>query len=300
MSATVKKRLLPALVLALASLTGGVRADDADQARRAFEDGTELEKRGDYAGALERFKASATLRATPGNRFHVAYCLEMTGKLGAAVVEYEAVVALARQQKKADILAAAAPRLEALRPRLAKLTLHATLPPGGEVLVDGEPVDPAATLTLDPGKHVVTADAPDHASFKKNIDLAAGGSTTVDVVLSQYAIAAPTTEPLPPPPPPAHAGHGPAIATTIGAVALVGGGIVSFLVAGSARDDGAAECARLAAPTCDRKQGTVRTLDALALTGWIAGAALGAVSVWLWTAKPARASASRLVLEGRF
>lgn len=301
MSAAVKKRLLPALVLGLASLASSARADDADQARRAFEDGTELEKRGDYPAALERFKASAALRATPGNRFHVAYCLEMTGKLGAAVVEYEAVVALAREQKKTDILAAATPRLEALRPRLAKLTLHATLPPGGEVLVDGEPVDPAAPLTLAPGKHVVTADAPDHGSFKQNVDLAAGAAVTVDVALSRYTIATPATDPVaPPPPPPAPAGHGPAIATTIGAVALVGGGIASFLVAGSARDDGAAECARLAAPTCDRKQGTVRTFDALALTGWIAGAALGAVSVWLWTAKPARATASRFVLEGRF
>lgn len=300
MSPTVKKRLLPAVVLALASLASAAHADDADQARRAFEDGTALEKRGDYAAALDRFKESATLRATPGNRFHVAYCLEMTGKLGAAVVEYEAVVALAREQKKAEILAAATARVEGLRPRLAKLTLHANLPPGGEVLVDGEPVDPAASLTMDPGSHVVTAVAPDHGNFKKNVELAAGATTTVDVVLSRYVLAAPTSPAAPPSPPPQHPGRGAAIATTIGAVVLVGGGVASFLVAGAAHDDGAAECARLAVPACDRKQGTVRTFDALALTGWIAGAALGALSVWLWTAKPARTSASRFVLEGRF
>ena len=69
-----------------ALLSVGQGANDA-QARRSFEDGVSLEKKGDYAGALAKFRESMEIKATLGNRFHIAYCLEMTGKLAAALEE---------------------------------------------------------------------------------------------------------------------------------------------------------------------------------------------------------------------
>ena len=294
------KRLRITIVLALASIAGVARADEADAARRAFEEGTALEKRGEYEAALARFRESATQRPTAGNRFHVGYCLEMTGKLAAALVEYDAVTELARDQKKPEILAATTTRLEGLRPRVPRLTLKATLPPGGEVLVDGNLVTDLTTpVPVDPGPHIVTADAPEHEGFKKTVDLPEKSNVTVDVVLAKLVIAGakPVVAPRPAPP-----DHTAAIAATAGAVVLVGAGIASFLVAGSAKDDGEAQCAVLAAPTCDKNQTRVRAFDALALGGWIAGAGLGAVAVWLWTTKPARVgiNGTGLRLEGRF
>lgn len=295
------KRIRLAVVLALASITGAASAEDADAARRAFEEGTALEKRGDYEAALVRFRESAAQRPTAGNRFHVGYCLEMTGKLAAALVEYDAVTELARDQKKPDILAATTTRLDGLRPRVPRLSLKAKLPPGGEVLVDGNLVTDLATpLTVDPGAHIVTADAPEYEGFKKTVDLPEKSNVTVEVVFTKLVIAEAKPAPVAPPPPPPD--HTAAIAATAGAVLLVGGGIASFLVAGSAKNDGEAQCAALAAPACDANQTKVRAFDALALGGWIAGAGLGAVAVWLWSSKPARVSAhgTGLRLEGRF
>ena len=146
---------------------------------------------------------------------------------------------------------------------------------------------------------VVTADAPEHEGFKKTVDVAERSIVPVDVVLAKLVIARAMPEASPPRP---AADHTQAIAATAGAILLVGGGIASFLVAGSAADAGVAQCAALAAPTCDRNQTKVRAFDALALGGWIAGAGLGAVAVWLWTSKPARVgvNGARFQLEGRF
>lgn len=287
-------------VVAVASITGTARADEPDLARRAFEEGTALEKHGDYTAALARFRDSAAQRPTAGNRFHIGYCLEMTGKLAAAFAEYEVVVVLAKEQKKPDILAATTTQLDGLRPRVPRLALRATLPPGGEVLVDGNlVVDLTTPVPVDPGRHVVTADAPEHEGFKKTVDVAERSIVPVDVVLAKLVIARAMPEASPPRP---AADHTQAIAATAGAILLVGGGIASFLVAGSAADAGVAQCAALAAPTCDRNQTKVRAFDALALGGWIAGAGLGAVAVWLWTSKPARVgvNGARFQLEGRF
>ena len=296
------KRSLAAVVgvVVIASITGVARADEPDAARRAFEEGTALEKHGDYDAALARFRASAAQRPTAGNRFHIGFCLEMTGKLAAALAEYDAVVALAKEQKKPEILAAATTQLDGLRPRVPKLALKVTLPPGGEVLVDGNLVtDLGAPVPVDPGRHIVTADAPEHEGFKKTVDVAERAVVPVDVVLAKLVIAAATPAP---PPPPSRTDRTQAVAATAGAVVLVGAGIASFLVAGSAKDDGVSQCAALAAPSCDRNQTKVRAFDALALGGWIAGAGLGAVAVWLWTSKPARVgvNGTRFQLEGRF
>ncbi|MBX3212260.1 MAG: hypothetical protein KF850_09530 [Labilithrix sp.] len=79
-------------------------------ARRAFEEGVALEKTGDFAAALAKFKESEQIKATLGNRYHKAYCLEMTGKLAAALIEYEVVDRSARETSKAELVEAASAR----------------------------------------------------------------------------------------------------------------------------------------------------------------------------------------------
>src|SRR4051794_34293222 len=65
-------------------------AANREQAKKLFEEGTELEKKGDYVAALSKFKEAEQITATAGLRFHEGYCLEMTGKLAAALEVYEA------------------------------------------------------------------------------------------------------------------------------------------------------------------------------------------------------------------
>jgi hypothetical protein len=78
---------------------------------------------------------------------------------------------------------------------------------------------------------------------------------------------------------------------------------VSFLLAGSAQSDAEKTC-----PTktsCEDERTEVRTLDTLALTGFIGGVGLGALAVILWTGRSSgsakvTASGSSLVLRGEF
>ena len=78
---------------------------------------------------------------------------------------------------------------------------------------------------------------------------------------------------------------------------------MSFLLAGSAQSDAEKKC-----PTkvsCDDERSEVRTLDTIALTGFIGGVGLGALAVILWTGRSSgsarvTASGSTLLLTGEF
>src|SRR5689334_1691271 len=108
------------LLLAALLCTSAARAQVPGEeiARRAFEEGVALEKKGDFAPALAKFKESERIKATLGNRYHKAYCLEMTGKLAAALIEYEAVDKAARDANKSDLVETTRIRLEPLRTKV--------------------------------------------------------------------------------------------------------------------------------------------------------------------------------------
>jgi hypothetical protein len=272
-------------------------------ARRAFQEGVVLEKKGEYAAALAKFNESEQIKATLGNRYHKAFCLEMTDKLAAAATEYEALERAARETKKTELAAAARARLEPLRAKVPTLavTIPRPAPKDLEAELDGAALTPAlldgTAFRIDPGEHVVTARAPDHEPFTRRFTASEGGTSTVDVVLPPKALeaVAPT-----PGPPPARA-HEPApgrsralpIATTAGAIVLAGAGVGAYMLAGQKEEA--------------LEQGPMRTFDALALGSWIGAAGLAALSVVLWTSSPRAAAEARVTvrsswvgLEGRF
>jgi hypothetical protein len=290
-------------------------------ARRAFEEGVALEKKGDFAGALSKFKESEQIKATLGNRYHKAYCLEMTGKLTAAMIEYEGVDKAAREANKAELVEAARIRLEPLRTKVPQLSLKlaTAAPKDAQVALDGAPISPALLdgkgFRVDPGEHVITASAPDHEGFTKRIATAESTTTSVEITL-QATSAKPVSagkagvDPsnTPPAEPSRERSRVLPIATTAGAVVLAGGGFVAYLLAGREQDDLKKACST--STSCDDDKGATRTLDALALGSWIGAAGLAALSVVLWTSpsttSPTSAHArlsvrsSWLGLEGRF
>ncbi|MBX3225133.1 MAG: hypothetical protein KF795_31740 [Labilithrix sp.] len=262
-------------------------------ARRAFEDGVALEKKGDYAGALAKFKESEQIKATLGNRYHKAYCLEMTGKLAAALLEYEIVDKSAREANKAELVEATRLRIEPLRVKVPQLSLKlaGTPPAGAEVALDGTSI-PLALLDgkafrVDPGEHVVTAQAPEHDAFKKGLTAAEGTTTSVEIVLTKATTTATArggagAERLTEPPAEApRRSLALPILTTAGAVVLAAGGVVAYVLADGAQADLEKTCATK--PSCEDDKATTRTLDALALGGFIGAAGLAALSVVLWT-----------------
>ncbi|HVM69462.1 MAG TPA: hypothetical protein VM204_06455 [Gaiellaceae bacterium] len=293
-------------------------------ARRAFEEGVALEKKGDFAGALAKFTESEQIKATLGNRYHKAYCLEMTGKLAAALIEYEIVDKAARDTNKPELVEATRLRLEPLRVKVPQLALKlaAAAPRNAEVTLDGAPISSALldgrAFRIDPGEHVIAARAPDHESFTRSFTAGESTTTSVEITLPRSgAASAPAPAPAAPgeqyrvTEPPAEAGAERSrtlpILTTAGAVVLAAGGASAFLVAAGEQSDLEAACAQK--PSCEDDKGATRTFDALALGGFIGAAGLAALSVVLWTSKPSTsasgsarvvARSSWLGLECRF
>jgi hypothetical protein len=271
------------VALALVCLVRTAHAQE-DVARRAFDEGVGLEKRGDYESALAKFMESAQLKSTLGNRFHLAFCLEMTGKLASAWSEYEALDRLAREENKTDVVAATRQRTDALRTRVPELTLRATpsLPSGGEVLVDGSVVVAqgleAKAVKVDPGEHVITAHAPEHKSYRQVIIVAEGARQSVDVPFEAAFLAPPPKAAAPPRP------RMLPIALAAGAGVAAAGGVAAFLVAGAHADDARAACPMRM--SCEDERSDVRTLDAIALGAFVSAAALAVASFVIWRTPP--------------
>jgi len=286
-----------------------------EHAKRLFDDGVELEKKGDFAGALAKYKEAEQITVTPGLRFHTGYCLEMTGKVVAALDAYEAADKLARDQNKQEVHSAIMARLDPLRARVPQLAVRMVAPaPGVEVQVDGvavgAPLLDGKSFRIEPGEHLVTARAAGYKPFTRKVQVPESVTTTVEVSLERASqgaavpvpVAGPTSPPTQEPPPNGAVNEPPAeapakrslalpIATTVGAVVLAGTGIALFLAAGSAQSSAQSDC--LTKTACDDERSKVRTLDALALGGFVGAAGLGVVSVVLWTSKaPAHSAAS--------
>ncbi|MDB4944970.1 MAG: hypothetical protein JWP97_4504 [Labilithrix sp.] len=305
-------------------------------ARKLFDEGAELEKKADYVGALAKYKEAEAITVTPGLRFHKAYCFEMQGKLTAAVDEYEAADKLAQAQNKADVHAAVGARLDPLRVKIPQLSIKVVTTGARDLAVQLDTNDLGSGLysgkpfRIDPGEHDVRARAAGYENFVKHVTVPEGQTTVVEVVLKPK----PGVMTAPPPPveatpqeaPPQtsdeagpdltqHRSLGAPIATTVGAVLLLGAGATFYVLAGSAQKDAQESCA--AKIDCDSERSKVRTFDAVALGSAIGGAALAVTSIVLWassgkprapsawvSARPAfagaGASGGHVLVEGRF
>lgn len=261
-------------------------------AKKLFDEGAQLERKGEYADALVKYKEAEQIVVTPGLRFHQGYCHEMMGLLKSAVDEYELADQLARESNRSDVQSAVAARLERLRARVPQLAIRVVpSTPNAEVQLDGVAVAVALldgkAFRLDPGEHMVSARAAGYSDFAKRVQVPEGVTTTVDIALVRNVPAAPATTVHSRPGDEHASGRNFAlpIVTTIGAAGLIATGIALVNAAGSAQEDAAAKCAKQM--TCDERS-TVRTLDALALGSFVGGAGLGVLSAWLWTSKDKR------------
>ena len=278
-----------------------------EHAKRLFEEGLELEKKGDFAAALAKYKEAEQITVTPGLRFHTGYCLEMTGKLVAALDTYESAEKLARDQNKQEVRAAITPRLDPLRARIPQLAVRLVAPAAGaEVQVDGiavgAPLLDGKSFRIEAGEHVITARATGFKPFTRKVQVPEAQTTTVDVSLERttpgQAAAAPPSQETPasgstiepPTDAPERRSRALPIAATAGAVVFAGTGVARFLAAGSAQ--GTAQSACLVRTSCEDRRSKIRTLDALALGSFIGAAGLGVVSVLLWTSKAPEHSAA--------
>ena len=117
-----------------------------------------------------------------GARVELAVCYEKQGKLASAIEQYSLVETLADAADQKDRVQKAHARVEALRPKVALLTLVApadlAMVPGLVVRVDENVVDVRSwgtPLPIDPGKHTISVTAPNRRLESQTVDIAQNG-----------------------------------------------------------------------------------------------------------------------------
>lgn len=155
-----------------------------EAAERLFEDGRQLMADGNYAFACAKLAASLRLDPGIGTMLYLADCLDRNGQTASAWEQFRAAAtAAARVSDGRETVARA--RAAGLEPKLSTLTiLFAARSPGAAVVLarDDIPVDPATIgqkVPVDPGRHTVTATAPQKKQWTGAVHVPVGGAAAV-------------------------------------------------------------------------------------------------------------------------
>ncbi|MGH7269194.1 MAG: carboxypeptidase-like regulatory domain-containing protein, partial [Polyangiaceae bacterium] len=172
--------------------------DSLAAARALFADALRDEDAHRFSDALGKFERVRDVRDTAPIEYRIASCYEGLGRPASAYGAYRDAIVLGRRDaQSADVVGAAAARLEILAPRLSRLTLvmAPTDAVNPDVRIDGAPTPRdklGEPVTLDPGHHAITATAPGFAPFHSDVALPAGAQASLTITL--FPIASP---PLP-------------------------------------------------------------------------------------------------------
>lgn len=240
-------RLL-ALAMFLAALVGGGRDAWADTAaaQALFDAARQLMAQGKHADACPKLEESQRLDPGIGTQFNLAVCYEQIGRTASAWSTFLEVAGAAKAAGQLEREKVARQRATALEPRLIRLTI--TAPEGApadlQVKRDGAVVGRAQwgiPVPVDPGKHTIEASAAGKAPFTKTIELGRAGASET-VAIPPLAAGAPARATAPPATAPPATGAAPParpqmrrrskgmmvtgiVLTSLGAVALIGGGL---------------------------------------------------------------------------
>lgn len=240
-------------------------------------------KAGRCEDAIQMLEQALAIHETAEALQRLGECQATTGKLRAAVATWKRGEGVAEAQKDK----ARREEMENLRkeiePRIP--TIRFKLPAdvsGLVVTIDGEAV-PASSLgepvPVDPGTRQIEAKAPGRESFTSKVEAEDESKLTVEIKMLPDAEKTETPVPK---------GNVVPLGTWIAggaAVALLGGGVAAYLLAGAHAEAGAIECRTQVQCGADRID-YVRTYDGLALGAWIgAGLAAGA-AVGIWALAP--------------
>lgn len=254
---TLRARLLIPAVAAIAlsvprAALAQPSASDRAAAETLFNQALELLEKSKAAEACPKLQESQRLDPGVGTLLYLADCYKQVGKTASAWGTFReaAYAASAAGQKDREELATKeAAALEAV---LSKLIISVEKPdtPGMKVLRDGQEVGRAlweSPVPVDPGKSVVSAEAPGMLPWKQELDVPVGaGSTSVRVPALTPApvVAAPPPAAAPPPlavttipsPPPERESGGGGVqrglgwlGVGLGAAGLVGGGVLGIV-----------------------------------------------------------------------
>lgn len=286
--------LLCALLVTLPAWAEPNEADRATARALALEGQAALQNK-DYRTAADRFGRADSLVHAPTLVVDWASALQGLGRFVEAHEKYELVLreGLADSAPKswARALEDAKKALDALKPRLAWVTVILKDPPDATVKIDGVRVPPAAVgvkRAADPGFPEVTVSAPGYDAFKQTVTVGPGEEKLLEVTLTKL----PEVAPAPVASndvyrPRQHSGTRRVVSYVllgVGGAALVAGGVTGGLALRT-RAALKSECiAEVCPSSSENKIGTYHLLGTASAAGFGVGVAgLGAGLVLLMT-----------------
>lgn len=162
-----RRRIAPLFAFSLITL--GARATSAAApalAQVLFEEGRALIAQGRTDEACAKFSESNRLDPATGTLLNLAVCNESRGKTATAWEQFRAAEAASQYDRREDRVRFARDHIAQLEPRLSRVTLRvssAQRVPGLSIALDGVRLEQAAwnvATPIDPGEHVVVAEAP--------------------------------------------------------------------------------------------------------------------------------------------
>lgn len=254
----------------------------AQDAKALFDEGWALMEQNKFDEACAKFDQSVKASGATAAIQSLAECEGKRGRNAAAYTQWALVAS--KLPEGADRSRALAKQNE-LRSKVALLTvtLLPDNPAGAKVVVGSVEVQPGAETAFDPGRLVVTADAPGRASARREIDAGAGVRQTIEVTLGAAsstgpALPPPETGPVTPPgtPPTEEPSHGLRTAGIIvGVVGVVSLGVgigtwIPMIGANSDFDDGTISKAQ-----AEEKVSDLAVVNGITLVTGIVGIAAG-------------------------
>lgn len=307
------------LAFAVSHLAWAQGAAPATRAESLFAQGKEALEANDFAHACPLLQESYGIDPALGTLLALAVCHEGVGRTATAWREFRTAADGAAREGRADRARFAQAHTTKLEGHLSKLTVAvgSDVPPGLVVQLDGTalPVDQWGTeQAIDPGHHVVTANAPRRKPWTGTVDIGPEHDVqTVTIgVLVPEAPDAPA-QPLPASSPPAPEATVPTESSdtstpgawkrpagwVVGGVGLaaVGAGAVFGVLAITKSSDAKSKCSPSSCtnPAAVSENQDARTAATISDVAIGAGAAALAVGVFfLVTAPPAEAQSTAL------
>lgn len=238
--------VMAATLLALAGGSSPARAEpqaapsaaELAAARELFGAGLRAEDEGRFREALDAFGRVEKIITSPQVHYQIGLCHEKLGELVEALNAFEMAIQEGEAKRAADVVKESRAHVEALRQKVAHVTLRVPESAAGVKLqIDGRPINAAlvgTAMPVDPGARRVSVRADNYAgAFEVTLEMRPGERRTVEVALGEKKGAAPkppkATPVIAPPPPP----KAPAAPARDYRQAAIAGGVTAALAAGA-------------------------------------------------------------------
>lgn len=169
-----------------ASAAPGASPEAIAIAESLFADGRALLAAERFEEAAAKFQASHEAAPSATALLNQGICLERLGRTASAWAAYKSALKLANQTAEEPKIAKAKELLAGVEPNLSSIRVRAASPPPGLVLRRGAAVLGGVAvldtkLPVDPGTFELRAEAPGHAPYAREVELAPGAALELEV-----------------------------------------------------------------------------------------------------------------------